>query len=44
LLNLPRSAYYYEPRPNSVENLRLMRLLDEQYTATIVDPKNWTAE
>jgi putative transposase len=34
LLDLPRSAYYYEPRPVSVENLRLMRLLDEQYTAT----------
>jgi putative transposase len=34
LLDLPRSAYYYEPRPTSVENLQLMRLLDEQYTAT----------
>jgi putative transposase len=34
LLDLPRSSFYYEPTPISVENLRLMRLLDEQYTAT----------
>jgi len=34
LLDLPRSSYYYEPLPTSRENLRLMRLLDEQYTAT----------
>ncbi len=34
LLGLPRSSYYYEPVPESEENLRLMRLLDEQYTRT----------
>src|SRR5204863_5090210 len=34
LLGLPRSGYYYEPVPESEENLLLMRLLDEQYTRT----------
>jgi putative transposase len=32
LLELPRSSYYYEPAQVSVEDLRLMRLIDEQYT------------
>jgi putative transposase len=32
LLGLPRSSLYYEPVAETVENLRLMRLLDEQYT------------
>ena len=31
LLGLPRSTYYYEPRPESAENLRLLRRLDELY-------------
>jgi putative transposase len=31
LLGLPRSSYYYEPVPASPEELRLMRLIDEQY-------------
>jgi putative transposase len=31
LLGLPRSSYYYEPATESAENLRLMRLIDEQY-------------
>jgi putative transposase len=31
LLGLPRSSYYYEPATESEENLRLMRLIDEQY-------------
>lgn len=31
LLGLPRSTYYYQPRPESAENLRLMRRLDELY-------------
>jgi putative transposase len=31
LLGLPRSTYYYRPRPESAENLRLMRRLDELY-------------
>jgi putative transposase len=31
LLGLPRSTYYYQPRPESTENLRLMRRLDELY-------------
>jgi putative transposase len=33
LLGLNRASLYYEPAPQSAENLRLMRLLDEQYTA-----------
>jgi len=32
LLSLSRSSLYYEPLGESQENLRLMRLLDEQYT------------
>lgn len=31
LLGLPRSSYYYEPVPESAENLHLMRLIDEHY-------------
>jgi putative transposase len=31
LLGLPRSSYYYQPVPETQENLRLMRLIDEQY-------------
>lgn len=31
LLGLPRSTYYYQSRPESAENLRLMRRLDELY-------------
>lgn len=34
LLALPRSSYYYGPVPESAENLRLMRLIDEQYLET----------
>lgn len=34
LLGIARSGLYYEPRPESPENLHLMRLLDEQYTRT----------
>jgi putative transposase len=34
LLGLARSSYYYQPVPESAENLQLMRLLDEQYTRT----------
>jgi putative transposase len=33
LLGLNRSSLYYEPAGETAENLRLMRLLDEQYTA-----------
>jgi putative transposase len=33
LLGLARASYYYEPATESQENLRLMRLIDEQYTA-----------
>ncbi len=29
---MPRSSYYYEPIPESEDNLRLMQLIDEQYT------------
>jgi putative transposase len=31
-LGLARSSYYYQPRGESAENLRLMRLLDEEFT------------
>lgn len=34
LIGLNRSAWYYEPAQESAENLRLMRLIDEQYTRT----------
>jgi putative transposase len=34
LLGLSRAGLYYEPRRESAENLRLMRLLDEQYIRT----------
>jgi putative transposase len=34
LLDLARSSYYYEPVPESEEDLLLMRLLDEHYTRT----------
>jgi len=33
LLGLNRSSLYYEPAPETADNLRLMRRLDEQYTA-----------
>ena len=33
LLGLNRSSLYYEPAAETAENLRLMRLIDEQYTA-----------
>jgi putative transposase len=32
LLGLARSSYYYRPAAESPENLRFMRLIDEQYT------------
>ncbi len=34
LLGLSRSTYYYEPCPESEENLELMPLLDKQYMDT----------
>jgi putative transposase len=34
LLGLARSSYYYQPRAMSSLNLKLMRLIDEQYTRT----------
>jgi putative transposase len=34
LLDFSRSSYYYEPCPESAENLALMRLIDEQYLVT----------
>ena len=33
LLGLSRSSLYYEPAGETAENLRLMRLIDEEYTA-----------
>ena len=34
LLGLSRSGYYYQPVPESEEDLLLMNLIDEQYTRT----------
>jgi putative transposase len=34
LLGVNRAGLYHQPRGESEENLRLMRLLDEQYTRT----------
>lgn len=34
LLELNRSTYYYDPRPEKEYNLQLMDLIDEQYTRT----------
>ena len=34
LLGLNRSSYYYEPARETIENLRLMRRVDEQYLKT----------
>ena len=31
LLGLPRSTLYYQPRPESSENLELMRAIDQEY-------------
>ncbi len=31
LAGVPRSGIYYEPVPETAENLLLMRLIDEQY-------------
>ena len=33
LLGLSRSSLYYEAAPETAENLRLMRLIDREYTA-----------
>jgi putative transposase len=33
LLGLSRSSLYYEPAPQTKENLRLMQLIDQEYTA-----------
>jgi putative transposase len=34
LIGLPRSTLYYEPTPETPENLTYMRLIDRQYTRT----------
>ena len=34
LLGISRSGYYYSPRPESPENLNIMRMMDEQYLKT----------
>ena len=34
LLDLARASWYYEPAQESAANLKLLRLLDEQYLAT----------
>jgi putative transposase len=40
LLGLSRSSLYYEPAAETAENLRLMRLIDQEYTA----PPSWAAD
>jgi len=35
LLGLARSAWYYQPKPENPEDLRLMYLMDEQYLRTL---------
>lgn len=43
LLGLSRSTAYYQPAPESVENLRIMRLIDEQYLQTpFYGRRRWT--
>ncbi len=34
MTGVSRAGLYYEPEPETAENLRLMRLIDEQYTRT----------
>jgi putative transposase len=34
LLGLARSSFYYELKPETEQNLKLMRMLDQQFTAT----------
>ena len=34
ILGISRSGYYYSPRPESPENLKIMRIMDEQYLKT----------
>jgi putative transposase len=34
LLRVHRSRYYYQPKPASPDNLKLMRLIDEQHLET----------
>jgi putative transposase len=34
LLGLARSSFYYEPQPETLENLLLMRMMDEQFLLT----------
>ena len=34
LVGLGRSMWYYQPQPESPEDVRLMRLMDEQYLKT----------
>ena len=34
LLRISRSSYYYKPKPMSEEDLKLMRLIDEQFLKT----------
>ena len=34
LLNISRSCFYYKPKPIAAEDLKLMRLIDEQYLKT----------
>ena len=34
LLNINRSSFYYSPKGESEKNLKMMRLLDQQYLLT----------
>ena len=45
LLGLTRSAWYYQPKPEDLEDLRLLNLMDEQYLRTpffgVLRMKEW---
>jgi putative transposase len=41
LIGLSRASLYYEPTPESAENLALMRLIDGQYTKCPFGPQRY---
>jgi len=43
LLGLSRSSLYYEPVAETAENLRLMRLIDQEYTPPVPRQSGLTA-
>jgi len=43
LVGLSRSSYYYAPAAESEDNLRLMRMIDEQYLTPFYGSRRMTA-